>query len=247
MKVTLVCKKSDRRILYLEASKECVDVLFSFLLLPVGSSMKLVHGEAQVGVARIFTSVQQMDDAVMHVDKKLLVDPQAPEGFMDKLLGIENALASSGGAAASFKPSDHSFYRCSSGRLCPAIAMDDNTQRCTTCGFVMNVPVQVLASPAAATRPAKPPSSSSQGFVKENVTFMITDDLQIFPVSVAKSVALMSMYKVEAVSDLETIELQLGPVEVLQLLKTSLGSLTVLNDVFQARLPKFAPQRVRYP
>ena len=44
IQVTLLCSKANGRVLYLEAGKDFVDILLSFLTLPVGTVIKLLSG-----------------------------------------------------------------------------------------------------------------------------------------------------------------------------------------------------------
>jgi hypothetical protein len=41
-RVQLLVQKSNKRVLYMEAGKDFVDVLFSFLMLPIGAVIKLI-------------------------------------------------------------------------------------------------------------------------------------------------------------------------------------------------------------
>jgi hypothetical protein len=41
-RVQLLVQKSNKRVLYMEAGKDFVDVLFSFLMLPIGAAIKLI-------------------------------------------------------------------------------------------------------------------------------------------------------------------------------------------------------------
>jgi hypothetical protein len=42
VRVQLLVQKSNKRVLYMEAGKDFVDVLFSFLVLPTGAVIKLI-------------------------------------------------------------------------------------------------------------------------------------------------------------------------------------------------------------
>jgi hypothetical protein len=52
------------------------------------------------------------------------------------------------------------------------------------------------------------------GYVKENTTFMITDDMEIYPTSTIKSIVLLNKLKVENMSDLDNIEIAVGITQV---------------------------------
>ncbi|CAO2174645.1 unnamed protein product [Urochloa humidicola] len=82
-----------------------------------------------------------------------------------------------------------------------------------------------------------PPSSSGQapavkGFVQGIVTYTVTDDLTVTPLSAISSITLLSTFGVTDISALQEKTVQLGYAEGLEILKASLGSKTVLTDVF---------------
>jgi hypothetical protein len=52
------------------------------------------------------------------------------------------------------------------------------------------------------------------GYVKENTTFMITDDLEIYATSTIKSIMLLNKLKVENMSDLDSLEITVGVTQV---------------------------------
>jgi hypothetical protein len=52
------------------------------------------------------------------------------------------------------------------------------------------------------------------GYVKANTTFMITDDMEIYPTSTIKSIVLLNKLKVENMSDLDNIEIEVGITQV---------------------------------
>jgi hypothetical protein len=41
-RVQLLVQKSNKRVLYMEAGKDFADVLFSFLMLPIGAVIKVI-------------------------------------------------------------------------------------------------------------------------------------------------------------------------------------------------------------
>lgn len=71
-----------------------------------------------------------------------------------------------------------------------------------------------------------------EGYVKETVTFMITDELEISPASTITSINLLNKLSVKDVADLEERTARVGPTEALDLLGAALVSTTALNDVF---------------
>lgn len=75
-------------------------------------------------------------------------------------------------------------------------------------------------------------SSAGQGFVKESMTYMVTDSLEIMPSSTIRSIKVLNQLKVATLSDLESSDITISIEQVLQLLHSALTSSSCLNDVF---------------
>ncbi|CAM6022518.1 unnamed protein product [Sphagnum balticum] len=71
-----------------------------------------------------------------------------------------------------------------------------------------------------------------RGYVKGGIQFMITNTLDIFASSAIKALIALNMIRTEKVGDLDTIDVLVNAEEMLQLLKASISSTNVLNDVF---------------
>jgi hypothetical protein len=52
------------------------------------------------------------------------------------------------------------------------------------------------------------------GYAKANTTFIITDDMEIYPTSAIKSIVLLNKLEVENMSDLDNIEIAVGITQV---------------------------------
>ncbi|KAG0587689.1 hypothetical protein KC19_2G183800 [Ceratodon purpureus] len=78
VRVTLVGCKATGRVLFLEAGDDFVEVLLSFLALPVGSVVKLLSKEGVEGglngVSNILDSLDKFSDLLPYVDKLALMD-----------------------------------------------------------------------------------------------------------------------------------------------------------------------------
>ncbi|KAK8671683.1 hypothetical protein V6N13_038270 [Hibiscus sabdariffa] len=72
-----------------------------------------------------------------------------------------------------------------------------------------------------------PPGKVGEGFVKEAVTYMITDDLVVRPIATSSIVTLFNKYKIKDVGDLEEKVIAVGVNE----------SKTALTDVFLKKKP----------
>ncbi|GLJ10615.1 hypothetical protein SUGI_0131860 [Cryptomeria japonica] len=72
------------------------------------------------------------------------------------------------------------------------------------------------------------------GYVKEMLTFIITDDLKIKGSSTITSITLLNQLNIKDLTDLEERTAIVDRNKALEILETSLISTTVLNDVFAA-------------
>ncbi|WVZ72325.1 hypothetical protein U9M48_020805 [Paspalum notatum var. saurae] len=81
--------------------------------------------------------------------------------------------------------------------------------------------------------------SAGKGFVQGIVTYTVTDNLTVTPMSAISSITLLNTLAVRDIGDLQERTVQLGYNEGLAILKASLQSKSVLTDVF---LPPAAVQ-----
>ncbi|GJN05771.1 hypothetical protein PR202_ga23435 [Eleusine coracana subsp. coracana] len=85
--------------------------------------------------------------------------------------------------------------------------------------------------------PPKPSSSEQQlqngkGFVQGVVTYTVTDDLAVTPMSAISSIGLINTFAVTDLSALQEMTVQIGYKEGVEILRAALQSKTVLTDVF---------------
>lgn len=82
-----------------------------------------------------------------------------------------------------------------------------------------------------------------KGFVKETVTFIVTDDLEMFLASTIKTVGLLNRVRVGKIEDLESLDVEVDAQKALEIMRSAYASKTVLNDVFgrtfKAKVSKF--------
>ncbi|CAI5481994.1 unnamed protein product [Closterium sp. Yama58-4] len=79
-------------------------------------------------------------------------------------------------------------------------------------------------------------SNLSGGFVKETLTFMVTDNLEFYPSSTIKSISLLNTLGVKSMADLESCETTVTKDHALALVQAAMTSTTALNDVFGSLL-----------
>lgn len=254
MDLRLLVNKETEKILYAEAGKDFVDLLFSFLTLPTGSVMKLLSASGRpkkvACITSLYSSVQKLQSVFMNTDKSHLLEPKFMSPHSSQVLRLtsspdptvyyvcnslsarNNSCGLSFGATKPYPSNSFSFQyngihniSTHSGGLC-------------ACGQSISYQVQMQNTNQQDTNPVQGRKGKSgsagggEGYVKETVTFIITDELEISPASTITSINLLNKLSVKDIADLEERTARVGPTEALDLLGAALVSTTALNDVF---------------
>ncbi|CAO2161090.1 unnamed protein product [Urochloa humidicola] len=227
----LLIDRKAQRVLFAEASKEVVDFLFSFLVLPLATAVKLVGKDGAPGsVGNLYGSVEKLDSTYVQpgATKDTLLRPavlSSPDGVT--LLRLPPPPCGAGGHPISRSV----MYRCTSivNSSCRTYITDAYGKACPTCGNRMAAVAQYLPpAPAVGGQTA----GAAEGFVQGVVTYMVMDDLMVTPMSAISSFSLLNAFAVSDFAALHEKTVQLGYNEGLEILRASLQSKTVLTDVF---------------
>ncbi|CAL4951591.1 unnamed protein product [Urochloa decumbens] len=249
LSMKLLIDTRAERVLFAEASKEVVDFLFSILALPVATAVKLVGKDAMVGcVANLYASVDKLDATYV-----------LPGAAKDALLcpTVLSPAASSANSSLLRLPAPaatelpKSYFKCSntSGRSgfgspsfgssasadtssCSIYVTDASGTMCPNCGGQMKIALQYAAPSPGQIASAAGGAGGAKGFVQGIVTYTVTDDLTVAPMSAISSITLLNTFAVTDIAALQEITVHLGYNEGLAILKASLQSTTVLTDVF---------------
>jgi hypothetical protein len=226
----LLINDKTGKILYAEAGKDFVDLLFSFLTLPIGSVMKLLsefkRAKTVGSLTNLYNSVEKLQTMFMNADKSHLLEPNVMSTNPNDILRIQSApiVYYVCGAQLNYGGSVHHMATQSGGRC--------------ACSRPMNYEVR-LQNPSMENSTKSPGSTGSSGsvgigggYVKETVTFIITGELEISPASTITSINLLNKLNVKDLTDLAERNVSVGPNEAMELLWASLVSTTPLNDVF---------------
>ncbi|KAL6840998.1 hypothetical protein ACP4OV_029258 [Aristida adscensionis] len=243
----LLVDTKSKKVLFAEAGKEFVDFVFGLLTLPIGAVAKLISAGTMHGsVGRLYQSVDHIAASYLlpGADKADLLHPKLLHPDAPELLLLQGGDAKSedGGAGAGAPPpalGRFKLYTCAG--YC-ATATVDAKAACPQCKKAMATEVAFVlpssSSSAAAARGASPEESG--GYVKGLVTYMVTDGLEVTPMSAISSISLINKFSVGKDAELAEKVVTVGMDEGLALLKAALRSDTVLSDVFMAR-KKCAP------
>ncbi|KAM0948233.1 hypothetical protein DsansV1_C07g0076141 [Dioscorea sansibarensis] len=228
MDLKLLIDTKANRVLFAEAGKQVVDFLFGLLALPLGSIVKLLSKGQMVGsIGSLYSSLENLDSTYIqpNQDKDILLSPQGqePRQCQNKLL-----------LSAPTPPKVEAYYGCGSG-YCRSSCSEYVTKvcgiQCPSCRCRME---KVIKCVDPGSGMASGNGGGEGGYVKGVVTYTIMDDLSVTPMSSISSITLLSKFNVKNVDVLKEKNVSLGMQEALELLKASLGSKTVLTDVFLA-------------
>ncbi|KAJ6800858.1 uncharacterized protein M6B38_202345 [Iris pallida] len=214
--------KEENKVVFAEASKDFLDILFSFLTLPLSTVIELI-GDSLVleSMSNVYKSVKSLEDKYLETKacKNMLLHPLSAGAFRceDLKLNIGNA-------------NPRRFYQCSNkdctNREKVFISLVPDV-RCSYCEKSME--------DTNSSRKRKEDSASDDDggvFVKggETTLFIIMDDLRVMPVSVASTFTMLQKLRIRNNKKLEEMTLDLGKEEVSYLLKQSIISETPLTD-----------------
>ncbi|KAF8394968.1 hypothetical protein HHK36_018907 [Tetracentron sinense] len=229
--------KEKNQVIFAESDNDFVDVLFSFLTLPIGTIIRLTRSQSFIFgtgcMNNLYESVDKLD--VKHlctpVCKTMLLSPRSSAETpsrnlkvnIDDMDPIQYYICSSRcNQEYSYKKSSYKNVRCQ-------------------CGEMMQKGLSIKSSN---------PANGEQGvFVKETTSFMISDDLHVTLMSTMTSLSLLSKLGIKARSSIEERTVN---IVVLHLLMSLLSSETPLtNLVFLERVIvdqiQFDPRNMTQP
>lgn len=175
------------RVVFTEAGCEFVDVLLSFLTLPVGTVVRLAEKQTGLGsIDRLYEAVDSLDGRYMQTEacKEMLLKPRNPLEPHSKNLTLK---VDDARAFDFICPS----WECSTGGHC---LISNYPKTICGCKKVMEKETSTAAAAAMAWTV----------FVKGGGMFLVTDDLKIMPVTSTSDV--LSMLKCYGLSDDTVLE-----------------------------------------
>ncbi|RDY13667.1 hypothetical protein CR513_01376, partial [Mucuna pruriens] len=216
----LMVIKVRNKVLFAEASKDFVDVLFSFLTLPLGTIARLVGKESNMQPCKV-GSLWSLYQGVVNFEKEFMFNNTCKEMLLRPKNSMENycnSLKLNIDDTGSTR-----YFVCN--RLCccqfksSVLLSTFKNQRCS-CGDLFSKPISLERS------------DTFVGFVKNSVSFLITDDLKVVPNSVGNLYCLLKNYGIEDMSLASEVTVSITENQVLDLLKSCLHSKTTLTDCF---------------
>ncbi|GLJ10608.1 hypothetical protein SUGI_0131700 [Cryptomeria japonica] len=187
--VRFLINSKTQRIIYAKSGKEFVDFLFSILSMPIGSVLKF--SDRKVGsVSNLYDSIEKMPSEFMKTDKSQLLDPKFVTPYSNNSLKIEGG----------------NYYVCSNSYTIPIHNISTNSEDICICGGRINRLVQLRQKATVTVNQSSGKinqTTGHSGYVKEMLTFIITDDLKIKPSSTITGITFLNQLNIKDLTDLE--------------------------------------------
>ncbi|KAG2403255.1 uncharacterized protein HKW66_Vig0185410 [Vigna angularis] len=226
----LMVMKGKKKVVIAEAGKEFVDILFSFLTLPLGTIARLVREESKVeppelALSSLYQSVQNLDDGYLCTDtcREMLLRPRnSMEAYCRRLeLNIDDT-----------EPTE--YFVCNNLITCsytsPVMLSTFKNENCR-CGCMLAKRISAETSYGFVKKFVDPISytnNNGKGYLKGPTTYMVTDDLVVTPSSSISVMSLVSSMSIP-VDDLKEKVVSIGTEEGVRILQASLSSTSVLT------------------
>lgn len=216
IKLKLLIDVENNKVVLAESEEEFIDILFSFLTLPIGTIIRLLNKQSSVGcIDNIYKSVEILDTKFFNTKacKTMLLEPRCSAERLCEDLSIR---------ADNHEP--RRIYRCPKFECYTAKtkAFSSVAGVSCSCGETMNAPF--------VWKKAK--REKKQVFIKEETTYVIGDDLHVFPATISNAITVYQRLGIDDVNALEKRFVDVNRDQVLSLLKMLLLSKTPLTDVF---------------
>ncbi|KOM37546.1 hypothetical protein LR48_Vigan03g092800 [Vigna angularis] len=216
----LMVLKEENKVIFAEAGKDFVDVLFSFLTLPLGTIARVARKESKLQPSEV-ASLSSLYQSVENLDKECFPTDTCKEMLLCPRNSMEAYCRSSKINIDDTEPTE--YFVCSNLICCrdepPVLISTFRNKRCR-CGSMLAKPI----SPET--------FDSFDGFVQTNSSFMITDDLKVFPNSLDKIINVLKDSGIENMSLISERTVNITKNQVVDLLKYCFCSISVLTDLF---------------
>ncbi|CAH9147786.1 unnamed protein product [Cuscuta epithymum] len=223
-----------KRVVAAEANKDFVDILFSFLTLPMGTIIRLTSSSTQLAetpvsigcMNKIYQGVENLDREYWQTEhcKTMLLNPRNSLVEYCKKLNIN--IDDSGSEFKYGCPRESCLYY--------------SMYRNVSCGCGSGKTTEERKPVEKRKRIEENVSSREGAFLKGGIVFIISDDLQVRPASPAVLAQLIPDIGSREGSNIREMRVEVSRDEVVCLFAHSLVSETPLSDVFLAKLPGYA-------
>uniref|UniRef100_A0A6M2EI54 DUF674 domain-containing protein n=1 Tax=Populus davidiana TaxID=266767 RepID=A0A6M2EI54_9ROSI len=229
----LLINSKHNKVVFAEAGKDFVDFLLSLLALPVGTVIRLLTKSTMIGcIANLYGSLEKLDESYMqpNQNKDSILKPTVTTQVTNPSFLLPDTK----------KPENRKLYYCPSH---PGYVSDSPNTVCNHCSspFIgdnrcMSQEVKFVGTNVSTSTDTPASTDQAGGYVKGLVTYMVTGDLSVSPMSMVSGVGLLNKFDIKDFSVLEEKVVELGINEGLELLKASLLSKDALTAVFLPKL-----------
>ncbi|XP_028770580.1 uncharacterized protein LOC114727957 [Neltuma alba] len=229
----VVVDKEQNRVLYAEAGKDFVDILLSFLTLPLGTIARLVSRDSNTKPCR-FGCISSLYESVGNLDPKYLNSETCKQMLLQPRNSMERYNQNLKLNIDDTEPTK--YYACIDCLFQgPSLVTTFKNMKCK-CGrnftFLLNPCKWLLCSPllSGSDKNASGDAGDNtwEGYVKETASFIISDDLSVTPANFNTTLCLLKNLRSECLPEESTVVLSSN--EILDLLKYLLISKTALTD-----------------
>ncbi|KAL5747991.1 hypothetical protein ACOSQ2_025288 [Xanthoceras sorbifolium] len=216
IRVKLTISKSKNIVCYAEASEDFVDLLFSFLTVPLGYTVKEMHNTFGGCITHLYNSVEKLDGEhylKLCKHKEMLLSPKCAPDFSYKNYPL------------SIEEDRHPPYYVGlvyrNGKTVDELKSDD-----TSFTFYGQTSMLTVMDPKSHFKEA-----TSGGFLMGPAKFTVTDNLIITPISPVTCMSLLSKLEVPF-NDIKECVVHVGGEEASKLLLASFESESALTNAF---------------
>ncbi|XP_059648242.1 uncharacterized protein LOC132294414 [Cornus florida] len=214
LSLKVLVDEEKNRVVFAESDNDFVDVLFSFMTMPVGNIIRLTHEQASKWESgclnNLYESIENLE--VKHLQsvqcKDMLLHPRSAAEIYCRNLKLDFVNCTTNG-----------YYACGALKC----TFHPYQTACCRCGRCINDQMVKLGNPLSV-----PPVGGI--FVKPTSRFMITDDFQVLPLSTMTCLTLLTELGAEDGTTIKERCINLGKDEVLKLINCSLTSMAPFSE-----------------
>ncbi|CAL5030268.1 unnamed protein product [Urochloa decumbens] len=228
--VKLFIDKEKQKVLFAESDKEFVDVLFSFLTLPLGAIVRVLDKQSGVGcLDEVYKSVESLSTEHFHTEacKTMLLCPHNAAASHYDRLKVKVDCRNIRSIYVCLEPCYDRGFSSVSGSICKSC----NSRRL----MHLKLPQNDNASVGY---------NGDGAFVKSGPKLIITDDLQVAPASTGLVFSLLDKFGLNEKADIEEKFLHLDYDKIKSLLRRTLISKEPLTGLYFNTVIKFTPDDV---
>ncbi|KAF6161007.1 hypothetical protein GIB67_007648 [Kingdonia uniflora] len=247
--LNVLVDKQRNRVVFVESNNDFIDILLSFLTIPVGTVLRLARKQKQpCGIGcmdNLYQSLEDFDSELFEKEslRHMLLRPENLAGALCKRLKIN------------IDDTELTKYY-----VCPQLTIDtyysrqhassllsiSNNEQCS-CGELMSLPINL------SDEKVEDGNIEDRGvFVNalKGISFTVTDDIQILPFSTETSFAHLNALGIKRMNELDEKTINVGVEEIISILRHSFLSKIPLTEVLLWKsaheIPQISPFQSKY-